>query len=49
MTTSETYNRQMTAQQMVQAAAEDLGYLAAGEQATGADVNLGFRGLNWLI
>ena len=49
MTTSETYNRQMTAQQMVQAAAEDLGYLAAGEQATGADVNLGIRQLNWLI
>lgn len=49
MTTSGITTGLMSAQQFVQAAAEELGYLAAGEAITGPDLDLGIRQLNWML
>lgn len=49
MTTSNVSNGLMTAEQMVQAACEELGYIAGGETASGDDVVLGMRQLNWML
>jgi hypothetical protein len=39
----------MTGRQMVAAALQDLGILAAGREPSGSDLSLGVRHLNWML
>lgn len=49
MTTSGTTTGTMTAQEVVQAALEELGVLSAGETAEGTELDVGIRSLNWML
>lgn len=49
MTTSGITTGTMTAQEVVQAALEELGVLSAGERAEGTELDVGIRALNWML
>lgn len=49
MTTSGVTTGTMTAQEVVQAALEELGVLSAGERAEGSELEVGIRSLNWML
>ncbi|MBI0474224.1 hypothetical protein D9601_02440 [Sphingomonas sp. MA1305] len=49
MTTSGVTTGTMTAQEVVQAALEELGVLSAGERAEGTELEVGIRQLNWML
>jgi hypothetical protein len=47
--TSGTINSRMTAAEIVAAAMQELGLLAAGEDPEGSELQVGLRTLNWML